>query len=135
MNTIWPDTWERRQTTIVAAFEQLVERVRLRVPELVARNGTSANAVKPIHIVRSFALPSKHDDAVVLSAMFTFFGGTLMVHCDLMKEDGPILRDMGSVDLGTPPNDDEIDAVVADVVAFAGTSEDEIVANLEAQRE
>ena len=134
MTEPWLVPWARRQTVVVTAFEDMVERVRRRVPELVARNGSSTNIVKPIHVVRSFALPGKQEDALVLSTMFTFFGGSLKVHCDLMKEDGPILRDLGSRDLGAEPADEEIDAAVESVVTFVASSEEEIVTGLDAQR-
>jgi hypothetical protein len=51
-----------------------------------------------------------------------------------MKEDGPILRNLESRDLGAHPTLEEIDAAVTAVVAFASSSEEEIVTGLEAQR-
>jgi hypothetical protein len=41
VTTRWAVPWDGRQTAILRAFDELVERVRLQIPELVARNGTS----------------------------------------------------------------------------------------------
>lgn len=132
--TVNGEAWKRREALVSEAFGALADRVRPRIPELVSRGTSSSNRVKHLSVVRTFGLPGKHDDALVLSTMFTTFGGTLNVHCDLMKEDGPILRELGSRDLGAEPAEEKIDAAVAAVVAFATSSAEEIVAGLEAQR-
>ena len=134
MTVIEKAVWKRRESRVSGDFAQLAERVRRRVPDLVTRGTTSANETKRLDVVRTFALPGRHDDALVLSSMFTFFGGSLNVHCDLMQEDGPIVRDLGSRDLGAHPSEEAIDAAVDSVVTFAGSCEEEIVARLDGQR-
>lgn len=126
--------WSRWRYEVSDAFERLAGRVQARVTDAVSRNGSSTNKVKPIHIVRSFFLPGSEDNALVVSTMFTFFGGSLKVHGDLTKEDGPILLDLGTRDLGSKPTESEIDAVVNAVVAFVAAIEQPIVDGLEGQR-
>jgi hypothetical protein len=124
------EPWVRRQEAIVAAVRQLVDRIRQRVPDLVSHNGTSANDVKPIHVVRTFGCLGKDDDALVLSTMFTTFNGTLKVHCNLMRENGPILKDLGTRDLGSQPRELEIEAAIVEVGEFIGALDQFIVAML-----
>ncbi|HXC79178.1 MAG TPA: hypothetical protein VNU19_19265 [Candidatus Acidoferrum sp.] len=111
-------------------MRQLVDRVRRQIPDVASHNGTSANDVKPIHVVRTFGYPGEDDDALVLSTMFTFHDGTLKVHCNLMRENGPILQDLGTRDLGIQPSEPEIEAVVAEVENFIGTLDQFIIAAL-----
>jgi hypothetical protein len=134
MTVLQKDAWKQREVVISESFAALAERVRRRIPELVSRGTTSSNTVKYLDVVRTFALPGRADGQLVLGTMFTFFGGTLKVHCDLMQEDGPIVRDMGSLDFGADPAEADVDGAVASVVTFVRNVEDEIVSGLESQR-
>jgi hypothetical protein len=126
--------WSERERRIVEAFGDLARRMRARVTDLVSRGTTSANDVKPLHVVQTFALPEGHDRSLVLSAIFRAQDGSLRVNCDLMHEDGPILREVGPLDLGPEPDDAEIERAVDAVIRFATTIEDVVIATLEAQR-
>jgi len=130
MATSSSERWIRRQETIVAAVRQLVDRVRQRIPDLASHDGTSANDVKPIHVVRTFGYPGNDEDALVLSTMFTSFDGTLKAHCNLMRENGPILQDLGTRDLGLEPRESEIDAAVSEVEDFIEALDQYIIATL-----
>ena len=83
--------------------------------------------------MRTFALPGKDDDALVLSIMFIWARGPLLVHCDLMKEDGPVILDMGSNDLGPSPSASAIDAATDAVVDFVAGLGEVIVSSLTTQ--
>jgi hypothetical protein len=128
------EVWRRREGVISDAFTALAGLVRPLIPELVSQGTISSNKVKYLDVVRTFGLPGRSDDALVLSAMLNVFDGSLKVQCDLMQEDGPILRDLGARDLGKEPTEDEIEAAVSAVVEFADNSQQTIIAALRAQR-
>ena len=134
MLTANPSLWETRAAAITIAGDALADEVRRRAPECVSRLGASTNNVKPLHHSRTFGLPGRHDEALVLSVMFTFSCGPMHLHCDLMQEDGPILSDLPLRDLGVNPTDAVIDSAVADVVAFIPPLVGIIVAYLQAQQ-
>ena len=125
--------WLDREDRVTRAFEALAERVQARVADLVSGGITSTNDVKQLHAVRWFGRPARADEQLVLSTMFRVQDGTLKVDCDLMQEDGPILHDLGQIDLGPEPTNAEIDRSVDAVVQFASEVEGIIFDNLETQ--
>lgn len=119
--------WLQRRGTIAAALDGLTERIEQRVPNFVSRSETSTNSDKPLDMTRVFAIRDSKDSDIVFSTMFSYFGGALRIHADLMREDGPIISDMGSLNLGSNPSAGAIDESVDAIAAFVARLEDVIV--------
>jgi hypothetical protein len=112
-------------------MENLADAVQRRLPTMRWNLQRSTNDLKPLDLVATFVLPGREDHQLVVSMMFTRFGGTMEANCDLMLEEGPILSEIPTRDLGADPTPDSISTAAGEFEAHLLNAEEVIVRTLE----
>jgi hypothetical protein len=119
--------WSGLEHRLKTAIGKLTEAVQGRDPRIHCTLQRSTNDMKPVDLVATFALPGQEDHQLVLSLMFTRFRGTWEAHCDVMREDGPVLSEIPVHDLGVRPTNAAVEAVAREIETFILNADEVIV--------
>lgn len=122
--------WAGIEFRLVSAMENLTDAVQRRLPTVRWNLERSKNDLKPIDLAATFVLPGREDHQVVVSMMFSTFRGTIEAHCDLMLEDGPILSEIPTRNLGPAPSADSVSTIGGEFESFIRDGEELIVGTL-----
>jgi hypothetical protein len=122
--------WTTFNKQIQGAFQKLVDAVSNVISDVRSELSSSANQQKPLHLVLSIFRASEPSRRLVISVMFSNVGNSWRRYCDVMHEDGPMIRVFPDKTLGPTPTPEELARSVEELSSFILTSEPFVVKEL-----